>query len=72
MWEFDERVPRLLDDDRTEQTEKGIAVDLAAWGVGKLLGAGRVTRALIVTVDAWSHGAAQKIEHAGGEIRTPT
>jgi hypothetical protein len=36
--ELDERVPRLLDDDRTEQTEKGIAVDLAAWGVGKLLG----------------------------------
>lgn len=43
-------------------------IDLAALGYTKLLGAGKVTKALTVQVPSYSKSAAEKIKNAGGEI----
>ena len=49
------------------QQEK-LQIDLAALGYTKLLGAGKVTKALTVQVPSYSKSAAEKIKQAGGEI----
>ena len=43
-------------------------IDLAALGYTKLLGTGKVTKALTVQVPSYSKSAAEKIKNAGGEI----
>ncbi len=45
-------------------------VDLTEMGYTKLLGSGKVTRVLTVTVPACSKTAAEKIEAAGGKVIT--
>jgi len=49
------------------QQEK-LQIDLAALGYTKLLGSGKVTKALTVQVPSYSKLAAEKIKKAGGEI----
>ena len=44
--------------------------DLAEMGYTKLLGTGKITRAITVTVAACSKIAAQKIKQAGGKVTT--
>ena len=48
------------------------SVDLETLGYSKLLGRGRVTRALTVRVVFCSKSASQKIRDAGGEVLTVT
>lgn len=43
-------------------------VDLASLGYTKLLGSGRVTRALSIKVASCSKSAMEKVEKAGGEV----
>ena len=43
-------------------------IDLKKLGYGKLLGKGKVTRSIIVTVDSCSAQAKEKVEKAGGRI----
>lgn len=50
---------------------KGKELDLAELKIDKLLGGGRVTRPLIVKVDACSEKAKAKIEAAGGKVEVP-
>ena len=48
--------------------EDGVHVDLGALGIGKLLGKGRVEKALIVEVASFSEEAKRKIEEGKGRI----
>jgi large subunit ribosomal protein L15 len=49
--------------------EKGkFFIDLESLGYTKLLGAGKVTKPLIVKVTSYSKSAAEKIKEAGGQI----
>ncbi|MEM3874978.1 MAG: uL15 family ribosomal protein [Candidatus Bathyarchaeia archaeon] len=51
------------------KTEKGkILIDLEGLGYTKLLGAGKVTKPLIVKVASCSKSAVEKIEEAGGQV----
>ena len=43
-------------------------IDLTALGYTKLLGTGKVTKPLTITVPSYSKSAAEKIKNAGGEI----
>ena len=43
-------------------------IDLTALGYTKLLGAGKITKALTVQVSSYSKSAEEKIKQAGGEI----
>jgi large subunit ribosomal protein L15 len=44
------------------------SVDLTEMGIDKLLGSGRISTALTVTVSEWSAKAAEKLSAAGGSI----
>ena len=44
------------------------SVNLTEMGIDKLLGSGRISTALTVTVEEWSARAAEKISAAGGSI----
>ena len=44
-----------------------LAVDASAFGVGKVLGSGRVTRKMKVSAAAFSEGAKKKLEASGGQ-----
>ena len=48
--------------------QEKLQIDLAALGYTKLLGSGKVTKALTVQVPSYSKMAAEKIKKAGGEI----
>ena len=52
---------------QTSQNDK-FQIDLTSLGYTKLLGAGKVTKALTVQVSSFSKSAAEKIRQAGGEI----
>ncbi|WP_247729055.1 uL15m family ribosomal protein [Halovivax limisalsi] len=71
--ELDEDVPLLVDDGLAEETEDGYAIDARdvvedghEVDVVKVLGSGQVYEALEVTADAFSDGASEKLEAAGG------
>jgi large subunit ribosomal protein L15 len=48
--------------------QENLRIDLAALGYTKLLGSGKVTKALTVRVPSYSKLAAEKIKKAGGEV----
>ncbi|NLE05961.1 MAG: 50S ribosomal protein L15 [Crenarchaeota archaeon] len=52
------------------QAQNTTTIDLTTMGYTKLLGTGKVTQALTVTVPACSAAAAKKIEAAGGKVIT--
>lgn len=66
--ELDEQASTLVAQGVAEQGADGVAIDLGVLGIDKLLGAGQVTRPLIVTAASWSEAAARKIEQAGGRV----
>lgn len=53
------------------EKEKGkLHVDLTSLGYTKLLGTGKISKALIVNVASCSKSAAEKIKEAGGQVLT--
>lgn len=53
---------------KLDQLATGKEIDLTALGYTKLLGTGKITKALTVTVAAASKSAQSKIEEAGGKL----
>jgi large subunit ribosomal protein L15 len=58
----------MLEKFQPKEEEGKIFVDLEKFGVTKLLGAGKVSKPLIVKVASCSKSAAEKIKEAGGQI----
>lgn len=56
----------------SEKKDEKIFIDLESLGYTKLLGTGKVTKALIVKVASCSKSAAEKIKEAGGQILMKT
>lgn len=50
------------------QTQTTTTIDLTALGYTKLLGTGKITKPLKITIPAYSKTAEEKIKQAGGEI----
>jgi large subunit ribosomal protein L15 len=53
-----------------EKEEGKLSIDLTSLGFSKLLGTGKVSKALIVNVASCSKVAAEKIKEAGGQVLT--
>jgi large subunit ribosomal protein L15 len=51
-----------------EKGEKRALIDLGRLGYTKLLGAGKVTRPIVVRIPSCSKSAAEKIQKAGGRV----
>lgn len=62
--------PKSINVQELEKLEikSGNEIDLSKMGYGKLLGSGKITKKLVVKVDAFTESARQKIEEAGGKI----
>ena len=54
------------------EKENKLFIDLTSLGYSKLLGTGKISKALIVNVPSCSKSAAEKIKEAGGQILTPS
>jgi large subunit ribosomal protein L15 len=66
--ELDTQIEELMVHDMIQKEKTRYLINLDELGIGKLLGSGRVTKPLRITVKSWSATAAQKIEAAGGQI----
>ena len=67
--ELDELIPFLFENEADYITKDGdkFVVDLYSIGIDKVLGSGKVTKAMVVKAEMFSESARAKIEAAGGE-----
>jgi large subunit ribosomal protein L15 len=65
------RVENTINLHKLDQLATGASINLTELGYTKLLGTGKITKALTVEVPAASKSAAQKIQEAGGKIILP-
>jgi large subunit ribosomal protein L15 len=65
------RVESTINLHKLDQLATGNTINLTTLGYTKLLGTGKITKALTVEVPAASKSAAQKIQEAGGKLITP-
>jgi large subunit ribosomal protein L15 len=65
------RVDNTINLQKLDQLATGNSINLTELGYTKLLGTGKITKALTVEVPAASKSAAQKIQEAGGKLITP-
>lgn len=66
--DLDQNIEIMLKDGLAEKRGKKISVNLDDVGIQKLLGSGKVTHPLFITVSNWSNTASKKIEEAGGKL----
>ncbi|MFH1126319.1 MAG: uL15 family ribosomal protein [Candidatus Altiarchaeota archaeon] len=66
--DLDDNVEKLLKNGFLKKEKDMYNVNLSEKGFGKLLGAGRVSKKFVITVDRCSEKARQKIEAAGGKV----
>jgi len=66
--QLEELIDKLSLEGKLEKKNGKIFVDLEKFGYTKLLGMGRIDKAVVVKVPGFSVSAAEKIRAAGGEI----
>ncbi len=65
------RIEKTINLRKLDQLASGTEINLTSLGYTKLLGTGKLTKALTVQVLAASKSAAQKIREAGGKLIIP-
>jgi len=65
------RIEKTINLHKLDQLASGTEINLTKLGYTKLLGTGKLTKALTVQVPTASKSAAQKIQAAGGKLITP-
>jgi large subunit ribosomal protein L15 len=65
------RVESTINLHKLDQLASGTEINLTDLGYTKLLGTGKLTKALTIQVGAASKSAAQKVQEAGGKLITP-
>ncbi len=65
------RIENTINLNKLDQLATGSSINLTELGYTKLLGTGKITKALTIQVPAASKAAQQKIEAAGGKLELP-
>ena len=65
------RIENTINLHKLDQLATGSSINLTELGYTKLLGTGKITKALTIQVPAASKSAQQKIEAAGGKLELP-
>lgn len=65
---INQRLAQYVDSAFANKTKEGYELDLSKIGVEKLLGTGKVTEKLFITVDYASAKSIEKVEAAGGKV----
>ncbi len=71
LGEIENKLEILLTKGIAVQKGKEVSINLAALGVSKVLGSGKITRPLTISAPSFSKTAIQKIEAAGGTAVIP-
>ncbi|ODS42054.1 MAG: hypothetical protein MSIBF_01530 [Candidatus Altiarchaeales archaeon IMC4] len=66
--DIEERIDGWVSKGTAKSDKKKYSLNLAEMGIDKLLGSGRITRAVEITVDKCTDRAKEKIEGAGGKV----
>lgn len=69
---LEEHLPKLLLKKLINEENKSFVIDLKKLGCDKLIGSGKITKKFIITVDAASKKAVDKVKKAGGEVILPS
>jgi len=69
---FEEKLKDLLSKNLINEKDKGYIVDLKSLGYNKLIGSGKITKKFIITAEAASKKAVEKIKKAGGQVLLPS
>ena len=69
---LEEQIPKLVSKKLIKKETKGYTVNLKDLGYNKLIGSGKVKEKFIITVDAASKKAVDKVKKAGGEVILPS
>ena len=64
------KIEKTINLQRLDQMATTKTVNLTEMGYTKLLGTGKITKPLTITVEAYSKSAAEKVKAAGGEIKS--
>ena len=70
MRDVDQRIPLWLKEKKASEVSGKVVVDLGQLGYQKLLGTGKLTRAVKITVEKSSQSVKEKVEKAKGELVT--
>jgi large subunit ribosomal protein L15 len=65
------RIESTINLSKLDQLAAGTEINLTELGYTKLLGTGKITKALTIQVKAASKSAATKVQEAGGKLITP-
>lgn len=65
---LEELVESLAAEERLKKKGRKVVLDLDELGYDKLLGAGNITKPILVKVMSHSERAAKKVQEAGGQI----
>lgn len=65
---LEELVETLAAEERLKKKERKVFLDLDELGYDKLLGAGNITKPILVKVSSHSERATKKVQEAGGQI----
>ncbi|MBU4501751.1 MAG: 50S ribosomal protein L15 [Nanoarchaeota archaeon] len=68
---LEEQIPNLLSKKLINEKDKSYVIDLKTLGYNKLIGSGNVTKKFVITVEAASHKAVEKVAKAGGKVILP-
>jgi large subunit ribosomal protein L15 len=67
---LDEKANEMAAKNQANEEDGKIVIDVAEMGYNKVLGSGKVTKALLVKAPLFSESAVRKIEEAGGVAET--
>ncbi|RLI22813.1 50S ribosomal protein L15 [Candidatus Bathyarchaeota archaeon] len=66
--QLEELIEKLSAEEKIEEKDGKLFIDLKKFGYTKLLGMGKISKPVIIKVPAFSASAAEKVEAAGGQI----
>jgi large subunit ribosomal protein L15 len=66
--DLEDRLPNWIEQKQASEEKGTIIVDLEKLGYTKILGSGKITKKVKITIPKAASGAAEKIKAAGGEL----
>ena len=68
LYTLDETIDKLLKEDKVKKVKNNYEINLEEFGFDKLLGSGKITKPVKVTIREATEKAKAKIEEAGGKV----
>lgn len=70
LWEIEKDLDAWVSEKKAKKIGNNYEIDLGKLGYNKLLGAGKLTKSVSITVEKSSEKAMEKVKSAGGKVTT--